>query len=62
MDLGAVVAELLDEHGVPGAAVGVVDGDGGTQVVAAGTRGGGRGPVDEGTVFRAASLSKPVKQ
>jgi CubicO group peptidase (beta-lactamase class C family) len=55
-----MVAQLLDEHGVPGAAVGVVDGDGATQVVTAGTRGDGRGSVDDDTVFAAASLSKPV--
>jgi CubicO group peptidase (beta-lactamase class C family)/ribosomal protein S18 acetylase RimI-like enzyme len=55
-----MVAELLDEHGVPGAVVGVVDGDGVTRVVTAGSRGDGRGSVDEDTVFAAASLSKPV--
>jgi CubicO group peptidase (beta-lactamase class C family) len=60
MDLGATVAELLDRHGVPGAAVGVVGGDHGASVVTAGSRGDGRGPVDDGTVFAAASLTKPV--
>jgi CubicO group peptidase (beta-lactamase class C family) len=60
MDLGRVVTELLEEHGVPGAVVGVVDGEGGARVITAGTRGKGRGPVDDDTVFAAASLSKPV--
>jgi CubicO group peptidase (beta-lactamase class C family) len=60
VDLEAVLAELLDEYGVPGAVVGVVDADGATRVVTAGTRGDGRGPVDAGTVFAAASLTKPV--
>jgi CubicO group peptidase (beta-lactamase class C family) len=60
VDLGSVVAELLDRHGVMGAVAGVVDADGVTQVVSAGTRGVDRGPVDDGTVFAAASLSKPV--
>ncbi len=60
MDLRALVADLLDEHGVPGAVVGVVDGGGSARVAAAGTRGDGRGSVDEDTVFEAASLSKPV--
>ena len=55
-----MVAELLNGHGVPGAAVGVVDTHGVTQVVTAGTRGDGRGSVDENTLFAAASLTKPV--
>jgi len=55
-----MVAELLDGHGVPGAVVGVVDADGVARVVTAGTRGDGRGSVDDDTVFAAASLSKPV--
>jgi CubicO group peptidase (beta-lactamase class C family) len=60
MDLEAMVAGLLDGHGVPGAVVGVVDGHGVARVVTAGSRGDGRGPVDQDTVFAAASLSKPV--
>ena len=55
-----MVGELLDEHGVPGVAVGFVDADGVTRVVTAGTRGDGLGSVDDDTVFAAASLSKPV--
>jgi len=55
-----MVGELLDEHGVPGVAVGFVDADGVTRVVTAGTRGEGLGSVDDDTVFAAASLSKPV--
>lgn len=55
-----MVAELLNRHGVPGAAVGVVDTHGVARVVTAGTRGDGRGSVDDNTVFAAASLSKPV--
>jgi CubicO group peptidase (beta-lactamase class C family) len=55
-----MVAELLDGYGVPGAVVGVVDADGVTRVVTAGTRGDGRGSIDDDTVFAAASLSKPV--
>lgn len=60
MGLEAVVDELLERHGVPGAVVGVLDGAGGAEVVATGTRGEGRGPVAEDTVFAAASLTKPV--
>jgi CubicO group peptidase (beta-lactamase class C family) len=60
VDLDATVAESLERHGVPGAAVGVVDAHGVARVVTAGTRGDGRGPVDDSTVFAAASLSKPV--
>ncbi len=60
VDLEGVVAELLEQHGVPGAAVGIVDAHGEAQVVTAGTRGDGSGPVDDRTVFAAASLSKPV--
>jgi CubicO group peptidase (beta-lactamase class C family) len=60
VEVGAMVAELLDEHRVPGAVVGLVDQEGGARVVTAGTRGDGRGPVREDTVFAAASLSKPV--
>jgi CubicO group peptidase (beta-lactamase class C family) len=55
-----MVAELLDGRGVAGAVVGVVDADGVAQVVTAGSRGDGRGSVDDDTVFAAASLSKPV--
>lgn len=60
MDLERLVDELLDAHGVPGAAAAVVDGDGNSQVVMAGRRGDGHGPVDGKTVFAAASLTKPV--
>jgi CubicO group peptidase (beta-lactamase class C family) len=60
VDLGATVAELLEGSGVPGAVVGVVDADGATRVVTVGTRGDGRGSIDDDTVFAAASLSKPV--
>ena len=59
-DLGALVHELLERHDVPGAVVGVVDATGVPQIVTGGTRGEGGGPVDDGTVFAAASLSKPV--
>jgi CubicO group peptidase (beta-lactamase class C family)/ribosomal protein S18 acetylase RimI-like enzyme len=38
----------------------MAEGRGATSVVVAGTRGGGHGPVDEGTRFEAASLTKPV--
>lgn len=54
-----MVSDLLEEHGVPGAVVAVADADG-ARVVMAGSRGDGRGSVDDDTVFRAASLSKPV--
>jgi hypothetical protein len=37
-----MVAELLDEHVVPGAAVGFVDADGVARVVTLGARGDGR--------------------
>jgi CubicO group peptidase (beta-lactamase class C family) len=60
VDLDATVAELLDRHGVPGAAIGFVDTHGVARIVTAGTRGDGRGPVHDNTVFAAASLTKPV--
>ena len=58
--LEPVLAGLLTRHRVPGAAIGIVEGDGATRVISAGLRGQGRGPVDEGSVFFAASLTKPV--
>jgi len=60
VDLETILPRLLGEHDVPGAVVGVVDGDGEPHVVTAGDRGAGRGPVDEDTLFAAASLTKPV--
>jgi CubicO group peptidase (beta-lactamase class C family) len=60
VDLEALVAGLLDEYDVPGAVVGVVDARGEARIANGGTRGGGRGPVDDDTVFAAASLTKPV--
>ena len=51
---------LLDRYGVPGVAVGYTDGNGATQITALGSRGDALGPVDEDSVFAAASLSKPV--
>jgi CubicO group peptidase (beta-lactamase class C family) len=59
-DVGARLAELLVEQRVPGAVVGVVDADRATRILVGGSRGNGLGPVNEGTVFHAASLSKPV--
>ncbi len=59
-DLEAMVAGLMDARGVPGAVVGAVDAAGVARVVSMGSRGDGRGPVDDDTVFAAASLSKPV--
>src|SRR4051812_35735193 len=55
-----MLAELLDEHGTPGTAVGMVDGAGGKRILTAGSRGDGRGPVEDDTMFAAASLTKPV--
>jgi CubicO group peptidase (beta-lactamase class C family) len=60
MELGLPLIDLLTEHQVPGVAVGIIDETGTSHVVAAGTRGEGLGPVDDRTVFAAASLSKPV--
>lgn len=60
VDLQDILPELLDEHGVAGAAVGIVDADGVERIVTAGTRGSGRGVLDEDSVFFAASLTKPV--
>ena len=45
---------------VPGAAIGIIEDDGGTRIISAGVRSQGRGPIDEDTVFFAASLTKPV--
>jgi CubicO group peptidase (beta-lactamase class C family) len=60
VDLETLAGELVDRHGVPGVAVGFVDRNGAAQIVTAGERGGGRGAVDDDSVFAAASLSKPV--
>jgi CubicO group peptidase (beta-lactamase class C family) len=60
VDLVAIVAELLDEHATPGAAVGMIDGAHGETILTAGTRGDDRGPVEDDTIFAAASLTKPV--
>ena len=60
MELETIAAELLDRHGVPGVAVGFVDGSGTTRIVTAGSCGDGRGIVADDSVFAAASLSKPV--
>ena len=59
VDLAAVVSALLAECETPGAAIGFVDGTERT-IVAAGERGAGRGPVEDDTLFAAASLTKPV--
>ena len=59
MDLEAMVSGLLAEHGTPGAAIGLLDGDEQT-IVAAGSRGLDRGAVERDTIFAAASLTKPV--
>src|SRR3954454_3299702 len=59
MDLQAMVSGLLAEHKTPGAAIGLVAGAEGT-VVTAGRRGDDRGPVEQDTIFAAASLTKPV--
>ncbi|MEL7449023.1 MAG: serine hydrolase domain-containing protein [Pseudomonadota bacterium] len=61
-DLASLVPLLLSDYNVPGASVAVlVDGE---VVLARGygqrQAGGGSMPVDENTVFQAASLSKPV--
>jgi CubicO group peptidase (beta-lactamase class C family) len=60
VNLQEILPELLHEHEVPGAAIGIVDPDGVERIVTAGTRGPGRGPIDEDSVFVAASLTKPV--
>jgi CubicO group peptidase (beta-lactamase class C family) len=59
MDLEATVSELLAEHETPGAALGLVD-SGEHTIVTAGSRGADRGPVEQDTIFAAASLTKPV--
>ena len=60
VELGTELGEVLDRHGVPGAAVGIADGSGVTRILTAGTQGDGRGPVTADSVFAAASVSKPV--
>ena len=56
-----MVAELVEQHGVPGAVVGVVDAE---QVFVAGRdrgrAGTAAGQLHDDTVFAAASLTKPV--
>jgi CubicO group peptidase (beta-lactamase class C family) len=52
---------LLEEAAVPGAAVAIVDNERADYFVSGGLRGGLRAtPVDEFTIFEAASLTKPV--
>lgn len=60
VNLEETLRRLVDDHGVAGAAAGTIDRRGVEHVAATGTRGPGRGSVDEHTVFAAASLTKPV--
>lgn len=60
VNLQEILPGLLHEHGVAGAVVGIVDPDGAERIVTTGTRGPGRGPIDEDSVFAAASLTKPL--
>lgn len=59
MDLEATVSERLVWHETPGTALGLVE-SGEHTIVTAGTRGADRGPVEQDTIFAAASLAKPV--
>lgn len=59
MDVVALASALLVEHETPGAAIGFVHGAERT-IVAAGSRGQRRGPVEHDTIFAAASLTKPL--
>ena len=60
-DLSEMVPALLSEYRVPGAAVAVIrEGEVVLTQDFGVRRAGGEAPVDEGTVFQAASLSKPV--
>ena len=58
-ELEARASALLHAHGTPGVAVGVVEG-GERTIVTAGSRGRDRGPVEDDTIFAAASLTKPL--
>jgi CubicO group peptidase (beta-lactamase class C family) len=60
-DIDAAVFAVLERSGAPSASIAVVDEDGIRYSRAFGTRvGSRRDPANEATVFRAASLSKPV--
>src|SRR4051794_14611865 len=59
MDPEATVSELLAAHETPGAALGLVD-SGEHTIVSVGTSGADHGPVEQDTIFAAASLTKPV--
>lgn len=60
-DIDAAIFAVLECSGEPSASIAVVDGDGIRYARAFGMRvGSPRNPVNEVTVFRAASLSKPV--
>jgi CubicO group peptidase (beta-lactamase class C family) len=54
-----LLSELLAQYGVPGAAIGLVKGDRRT-IVTCGRRGEDNGAIEPGTIFAAASLTKPV--
>lgn len=54
-----MVSDLLAEYDTPGAAIGLVDAVERT-IVTSGSRGDRRGPVEDDTIFAAASLTKPV--
>ena len=60
-DIDATVFAVLERNGMPSASIAVVDGDGIRYMRAFGTQEGSpRDLANEATVFRAASLSKPV--
>ena len=59
MDLRLTLSEVLARYDTPGAAIGLID-EGERTVITAGSCGDGRGPVEQDTVFAAASLTKPV--
>ena len=57
-ELAALIQDRVDNHGVVGIVLGVMEADGSTRVVTAGTAGAGARPLSENTLFEIGSITK----